>query len=321
MKILIKAVAGSHLFGTNTPTSDRDYKGVFLPEESDILLGKFDQTVHDHTNTSTNKNTKDDIDIEFYSLDKFLKMLYQGQTVAWELLFTPENMIIEKHPLWDEIKEATPLFLNKRVDAFIGYCKQQAHKYGVRGSRLSAVEQSLEIFNRYNWNQYLSDVSAEDIKTLESFEHIEWVEKEFMGSKKQLLSICGKKFESNTMLKYVKDPLNLYYNSYGERSRLAQKNEGVDWKALSHAVRVCMQASSLLTKGKIMLPMHPSQVTLLKGIKAGQLTFDVVANLIEEYQSDLLKDRDNSTLPEEPELKNFQDIQIRIYSMIIKGEV
>lgn len=46
MKILVKAVAGSHLFGTNTEKSDKDFKGVFLPSADDILLGKFDQTVN-----------------------------------------------------------------------------------------------------------------------------------------------------------------------------------------------------------------------------------------------------------------------------------
>lgn len=321
MKILIKAIAGSHLFGTNTPKSDMDYKGVFLPEPTDILLGKFDQTIHQHTNNSGNKNTKDDIDIEFYSLDKFLKMLYQGQTVAWELLFTPDDLILEKHPLWDEIRVEAPNLVNKKVDAFIGYCKQQAHKYGIRGSRLNAVERSLEIFNQYKWNQLLDEVSYDHIKELESLEHIEWVYKEFMGKEKKLLSICGKKFETNTMLKYVKDPLNLYYRQYGERSKLARQNEGVDWKALSHAVRVCMQAISLLKNGRIELPMNKDNVTLLKGIKAGELDFDVVSILIEEYQSDMLKAREESTLPAEPNLKLFQDIQTRIYEMVIKGEV
>lgn len=321
MKVLVKTIAGSHLFGTNTPNSDMDYKGVFLPEASDILLGKFDQTVHDHTNNTGNKNTKDDVDIEFYSLDKFLKMLYQGQTVAWEILFTPDEMILEKHPLWDEIREATPLFLNKRVDAFIGYCKQQAHKYGVRGSRLNTIEKSLEIFNMYHFNTELSEVSKDHLEELEKLEHVEWITRTFMGQEKRLLNICGKKFETNTRLKYVKDPLNLYLNQYGARSKLARQNQGVDWKALSHAVRVCMQASSLLKTGKIQLPMSEENVRLLKDIKAGKMDFDSVAMEIEIHQQQLIHDRNNSSLPAEPNLKAFQDIQTKIYSMVVKGEV
>lgn len=267
MKILIKAIAGSHLFGTATETSDKDYKGVFLPEASDILLGKFDQTIHDHTNNTNNKNTKDDIDIEFYSLDKFLKMLYQGQTVAWELLFTPDEYILEKHPLWDEIRAATPLFLNKKVDAFIGYCKQQAHKYGVRGSRMNTVDLWLTHLKQYPLTSTLEHIIVGDLMKLD---HTELIQDK---NGKQLLTICGKKFGLDTKLQYITEPLQKYYDEYGERSKLARQNQGVDWKALSHAVRVCMQASSLLTTGRIQLPMNKDHVTLLKGIKAGQLSF------------------------------------------------
>jgi predicted nucleotidyltransferase len=309
------------LFGTNTETSDKDYKGVFLPEASDILLGKFNQVIHDHTNNSGNKNTKDDIDIEFYSLDKFLTMLYQGQTVALELLYTPKDMILEAHPIWYEIQADYKAFQNKRVDSFLGYAKQQAHKYGIRGSRLNAVERSLEIFNQYQWNQLLGEVSDEHFKELDSLEHIEWINKEFMGNKKELLSICGKKFELNTMLKYVKDPLARYYSEYGERSKLAKQNEGVDWKALSHAVRVSMQAISLLDTGRIELPMSGENIVLLKEIKAGKLSFERVSNIVETHLDKVLEAQSRSSLPAEPNLEAFQKWQIKIYKMIINGEV
>lgn len=88
MKILVKAVAGSHLFGTNGPQSDKDFKGVFLPSAEDILLGKFDQTIHQSTNNAVGqKNTKDDIFVvfgEYYGypeccIHEFYKMEHIGQ--------------------------------------------------------------------------------------------------------------------------------------------------------------------------------------------------------------------------------------------------
>lgn len=336
MKILVKAVAGSHLFGTNTETSDKDFKGIFLPEANDILLGKFDQTIHQHTNNQVGqKNTKDDVDIEFYSLDKFLKMLYQGQTVAWELLFTPDEMILEAHPLWKEIQAATPLFLNKRVDSFIGYCKQQAHKYGIRGSRMNTLETVLEILKTYMYvdmkdcgNGYiqtswkskstLGDILFDDYDKIIKLEHTERI---LDKNGKDLVNICGRKFGLDTNLQYVIQPLQKYYDEYGLRSRLAKENSGIDWKALSHAVRVCMQAISLLSQDKIELPMNHRDVKLLKEIKAGELSFERVADIIESYQ-DLMQDAVlMSKLPEEPNLQAFQDVQKRIYAMIIKGEV
>lgn len=315
MKVLVKAVAGSHLFGTNTEKSDHDYKGVFLPTADDILLGKFDQTRNQKTNNTNNKNTKDDVDIEFYSLDKFLKMLYQGQTVAWELLFTPDEMILEKHPLWDEIREATPLLINKNVDAFIGYCSQQAHKYGIRGSRMNTVETVIKYLKEVPDYHPLSQICLDGILTLE---HVEMIEDK---NGKALLTVCGKKFGLDTKLQYIIQPLEKYFQEYGDRSRLAKENKNIDWKALSHAVRVCMQASSLLLNGKIELPMSEYNVRTLKYIKNGEYSFKAVCELIEQYQTQLLKDQKISTLPEAPNLEAFQDIQKRIYSMVVKGEI
>jgi len=36
MKCIVEMVFGSHLYGTDTPESDKDYKGVFMPARDDI---------------------------------------------------------------------------------------------------------------------------------------------------------------------------------------------------------------------------------------------------------------------------------------------
>lgn len=319
MIILVKAIAGSHLFGTNTESSDHDFKGVFLPSVDDLLLGKFDQTKHEKTNEVIGqKNTKDDVDIEYYSLDKFLKMLYQGQTTALELLFSPDESLLEVHPIWNEIRKDAHKFVNKKVSAFIGYTKTQADRYGIRGSRMETIEKSLDLFKRLLvlrrvW--YLRDV---DISELLKLEHVEIIEDK---NNKKLLQICGKKFGFDTELSYIVRPLQQYYEEYGERSRLAKLNQGVDFKALSHSIRVSMQAQSLLTTGKIQLPMSAENVTILKDVKAGKYDYLTVAKMIEENLDKVLELQKISTLPEEPNLKVFQDVQIGIYLRYIKGEI
>ena len=40
MNLIVKMVFGSHLYGTNTPQSDKDFKGVFMPTNEQIYLGK-----------------------------------------------------------------------------------------------------------------------------------------------------------------------------------------------------------------------------------------------------------------------------------------
>jgi predicted nucleotidyltransferase len=42
--LICETVFGSHLYGTSTEQSDRDYKGIFLPSAQDILLGRIPKT-------------------------------------------------------------------------------------------------------------------------------------------------------------------------------------------------------------------------------------------------------------------------------------
>ena len=95
MTTLVKVVAGSHLFGTNTEKSDKDYKGVYLPSGYEILLGSYPETISSSTGDSQSKNSSTDVDIELYSLKKLLKMVVNGDTAAIELLYTPDYLIIE----------------------------------------------------------------------------------------------------------------------------------------------------------------------------------------------------------------------------------
>ena len=40
MRIIVKMKFGAHLYGTATPDSDVDYKGIFLPTKEELLLGR-----------------------------------------------------------------------------------------------------------------------------------------------------------------------------------------------------------------------------------------------------------------------------------------
>ena len=66
---LVEMVFGSHLYGTDSPSSDRDYKGVFLPSKRDLYLARTPKSLSFNTKTdTTTKNTSTDTDRELYSL-------------------------------------------------------------------------------------------------------------------------------------------------------------------------------------------------------------------------------------------------------------
>ncbi len=69
-------------------------------------------------------------------------------------------------------------------------------------------------------------------------------------------------------------------DKYGERAELAAKNEGVDWKALSHALRAAYQMRSIYEDGDFEYPLKQSY--LLRLVKAGDVPFLEVKQVLEQ---------------------------------------
>jgi predicted nucleotidyltransferase len=140
---------GPQLYGTATENSDTDYKGVYLPTEKEILLNRVPKSYNYKTGNGVTKNTKDDIDIEIFSLHYFIKLACEGQTVALDMLHAPEDMIIEKSPLWDYIVANRHKFYTKNLQIFIGYARSQASKYGIRAGRLGNIRQVINFLEDF----------------------------------------------------------------------------------------------------------------------------------------------------------------------------
>ena len=322
MKVLVKCIAGSHLFGLNTPTSDKDYKGVYMPEPKDIILNKIKNSINKSTNPTGSKNGADDIDSEFYSFNKFIKMLQEGQTVALELLFTPEHQILEKSELWDKLVASREQFLHKRVTAFIGYAKQQADKYGIRGSRMNAMKAAVELLNAdFDDKTPLSEI-RDSVEIFVKFnEHTDIIQipanKNMQNSLVDHWEICGRKFDFTNKINHVRGILQKIYSGYGERSKQAAANNGIDWKAVSHAVRVCAQGIELLENHKITLPLEEPHRSLILDIKQGKLHFDIVRPIVEDYMNKLTNAVETSTLPDVPDREYFDEWIYNIYKQEI----
>ena len=115
---LYLVVRGSHAYGTNVPTSDTDYAGVFIQSEDDILGLNYKEQINDDSN-----------DTVIYELRRFLGLLGSNNPTVLELLNTPEDCIIYKDPVFDLILENREKFITKIcANSFGGYAKQQISK-------------------------------------------------------------------------------------------------------------------------------------------------------------------------------------------------
>lgn len=323
--LIVKMQFGSHVYGTSVPTSDQDFKGVYLPSRGSILLGRVQDTIVRTTkNDLTAKNTADDTDLEIFSLKQFLKLVIEGQTCALDMVFTPRSFYIGKpSPAWEAIQKHKFDFLHSGITAYFGYARTQAAKYGIKGSRVNAVRRSLEFVKKYPPQARLKDYEK-DIRAfaqpgdlLDSMLNSEPLIKitPILHKNRKIMEdhfeVCNRKFGFTATFKYVTERLQEIFDEYGHRARLAETNQGVDWKALMHAVRVCEEAKELLTTGTITFP-RPEKDLLLK-IRKGELPYKQVAELIEQGLVDIEDCMEDSALPDSPDKQLADDIVTEFY--------
>lgn len=115
---LLIVIRGSHAYGTNVPTSDIDYAGVYIQSKEDIYGTKYKEQINDDNN-----------DTVFYEIRRFLELLASNNPTILELLNTPDDCLLYKHPLFDSILENRNLFITKTcAKSFGGYGIQQIQK-------------------------------------------------------------------------------------------------------------------------------------------------------------------------------------------------
>ncbi len=109
--ILFEAISGSRAYGTSLPHSDTDLKGVFvLPEKEFFGLSYIPQIANE---------TNDEV---FYELRRFVELLLKNNPTVLELLGTPEDCVVYKHPLFNNFQATN--FLSK-------LCRQSFAEYAV----------------------------------------------------------------------------------------------------------------------------------------------------------------------------------------------
>ena len=115
--ILFETIIGSQAYGTQTPTSDIDKKFVYiLPMENIMGTGYVEQI-------NVNK------DYTGWEIRRFLELMGSNNPTVLELLNSPEDCIIFKHPLFDDILAHKEDFITKICkDSFGGYARQQIKK-------------------------------------------------------------------------------------------------------------------------------------------------------------------------------------------------
>lgn len=292
----MKTVHGSHLYGVNTENSDMDYKGIFMPDLKELLLFRSPKQHRFSTADRHTKNTNDDVDEVYFALPEFINLAIKGEMIAIDMLHSDsfEHCLLATSHVWNDLVANRHRFYTKNMVAFLGYVKKQSHKYGVKGSRLAALEEVHRIMGgvdelnytnirtRTPWNgsgNYLEPSTSpkklkECMGLLPVNEYCYFVTEDTGQQGEQTFyEVLGRKYQLTIKVEEFKTNIERLYNSYGERARQAKENEGIDWKALSHAIRACYQLKSIYENGTVELPLPPRQREIVLDTKLGKLDF------------------------------------------------
>lgn len=300
MNKIVEMMFGSHLYGTNTPTSDKDFKGVYMPTAEQIFLQRVPKSISSHTKTTKAegvRNGPDDVDIEFYSLHYFLHLACEGETVALDMLHAPiDAWTIRVNPIWVQLIGQKHRFYTKNLKSFVGYARRQAAKYGVKGSRLAEAKMVLGFLKGAASKP---DVSAKGRRLIDVWEelprgeHIHF----HLTEHDKLYEICGKFLSSKAHIDHYIPMLEDFCARYGDRAREAESNKGIDWKAVSHAFRAAYQVKHILKDGGYSYPLPETPIILQ--VKHGALDWHThVQPALEELMDEVETLSKASKLPE-----------------------
>ena len=293
-QIIVDMVFGSHLYGTAGPSSDKDFKGVYLPTLTQMRLGKFPKSYNENTKqNSSEKNTSEDTDREVYSLHYFLELAKKGETVALDMLHAPESAWVSHTWKWKVIVDRRSMFYTKNLSSLVGYARKQAAKYGVKGSRLAEAKAVLTVLKEHGALPLGPQKVHDILSLLPTGEHCGLQ----TSNGVEFYEVCGKKMTLNAFALHYVPMMEHFVEEYGNRAKQAEANEGIDWKAVSHAFRAAFQVKGILLDGDFTYPLPETE--FLRAVKSGSLHFKTeVGPRLDALMDEVEALSANSTLPD-----------------------
>lgn len=298
---LFTVTFGSHLYGTNGPTSDLDFKVVCLPSLDDLLLNKKVTNRKVTPSGEEKKMQAGEAEYEYIPLQVLFSDFINGQTYAVEIAFavlagkftTPTEDAESRKMVFELMQTLVEEYLTKNVKKMVGYAIAQSRIYGVKTERFATVKSAVAAIENFfgfeNFDVYkvMTKMSVGDATWLrEKLLTIPHISSTMIENAKggtalaPAIDVCGKMFPHTARWSTVYDSLKNTLDNYGERVKRFE-GQGVDWKALSHAIRITEQIIELCLYGHLIFP-RPNAV-FLKQIKEGNaVSVDFATSYLEE---------------------------------------
>jgi len=335
--ILLECISGSKAYGLSIPTSDTDIRGVFyLPRDHFYGLNYVPQ-VSDATN-----------DIVYYELGRFIELLGKNNPNILELLATPVDKTLIRHPIMDEIKPE--MFLSKKCkDTFGGYAFTQVRKAtGLNKKIMNPMDKRKKTVLEFCYLlhaqgailllKWLTETGRQQENIgLVSIPHFRdtyglYYDQEgtlnYAGVMKKenattvLLSSIPKQESPINYLHFNQDGYKKYCKDYREYWKWVEKRnearfqntiesgKNYDAKNMMHTFRLLDMAIEILRDGRVVVE-RPNRAELLS-IRRGEWEYKDLINKAEEKMQELERMFKTSTLPREPNNQKVNALLVKL---------
>ena len=305
-KLLLLTKSGSHLYGTNTPESDEDYLGVFIPLDLKYYLGfhkieEVDLSIKDKDENG--KNTKEAVDIKLYDLRKFIQLASQNNPNIVELLFahTNKEAIIFKDKDFKVFENNVDLFLSQRVQlAFLGYAKSQLKK----GRQKPQNYNNLIKFKKFLEN-LLKNGKENDVLGAYKNELLKLGFK--TKDKDKFIQVSNLTFPLNFYIKKVLRMVNEKLQSASHRAK-SWETIKYDSKFFMHLFRLIEEGTMLIKERKLEFPLRNKEF-LIK-VRNGKFTLEELEKMVDEKVNEF--EIIVNPLPKKSKMNKLEELTIDI---------
>jgi len=168
--LIVRHLAGSQAYGTSTPTSDTDYRGIFVAEKEFIITPFF------KVNEVSDANEED---TKYYELNNYMQLYLTANPNILESLWVDESDITFKTEMYDHLRAARSDLLSSKIAfTYTGYAHNQAKRmknhHGWMDKERTGVRILQELIDQYPCEQmieWVGDSFPSYIMNLVNVEH------------------------------------------------------------------------------------------------------------------------------------------------------
>ena len=290
---------GSHLFGTNTPDSDLDLFGIYMPSEEmvygDLRCEEVDLSVI--AKDSTGRNTAEAIDRKFHEYRKFVRLALQNNPNILHVLFANNENIVyldEQTGFGRNLLNKAYVFPHKGAHhRFIQYADAQRHKMRIKPENYAQLEKGLEIL-----------MGEDDHKVIGELRDVAPFHYEGKGKHVKLGDVF---FEAGTFVKKARRAVEERLSKATSRAQLFTKY-GYDVKYASNLIQLLLEGIELMQTGAIAMPLTYGHYVL--EIKNGKFSAEQIMNHADPLVEEAREAYNKSELPTEPRTKEITEFMI-----------